>query len=112
MAFPMRAGLRRQYAHIVATKRSHGVVDGKREAPSIHLQNLPSTDLYPVKPEELQSRFPDKAPETFRKIYVYGVELDIVEGDLLVKNNREYPIRSAAVWDLEVEIVVEVLKNL
>lgn len=80
-----------------STKRGGGIdADGLEEAYAEEIATLKCLPLDPVMPELGQG----VEGLSFREILQTSVEggLDIVEGDILVVDSDEYPIRAVAEW--------------
>ena len=96
-----------------STKRSPTVSGGKRGTPEVHLVDIWVTPLDPVDPETRQ-RLALNTPHELLQSFVDG-DLDIVEGDVLVVESAEYPVRSAAEWRWRgsqfVHLILEELKR-
>ena len=79
-----------------STKRSGGISDGLEAAYAEEIVSLKCLPLDPVSPEVAQGI----EGLSFREILQTQVEggLDIMEGDLLVVDSVEYPIRAIEDW--------------
>jgi hypothetical protein len=95
--------LNRLMPNSVTIKRLPNVVGGKRSAPVVHLTNVPCTPLLPSDPEVL-ARVPNASPKELLQCFVPGT-YDVREGDILIFDTREYPVRSAAEWALRTKSV-------
>lgn len=100
------------------TKRA-SVSSGKRGTPTTKLTNLSITPLDPADPAtrgELQERLGLETPYALLQTFVAG-NLDIREGDVLVVDSTEYPIRAVTDWsggtavDGFMRLIVEELKR-
>ena len=83
-----------------STKRPPSVSDGKRGSPATNISSLSCTPLDPADPgtrSELQERLGLETPYELLQTYV-DTALDIKEGDILVVDGTEYPIRAVADW--------------
>lgn len=96
-----------------STKRSPSASAGKRGAPTTFIASLSCTPLDPVDPETRQ-RLAINTPHELLQTFV-DAGLDILEGDILVVDGVDYPIRSAAQWAWRnsefVHLVIEHLKR-
>lgn len=90
------AGFTRGATITASTKRSPAVASGKRGAPVAYLTDIELTPLDPLDPETRQ-RLALETPHELLQAFGDG-GLDILEGDLLVVDGREYPVRYAAEW--------------
>lgn len=90
------AGFVRVATITAETKRSPVVASGKRGAPATYLAEIEVTPLDPLDPETRQ-RLALETPHELLQTFVDG-GVDVVEGDLLVVDGREYPVRYAAKW--------------
>lgn len=79
-----------------STKRVGAIVDGLEPVPTTHIASLSCLPLDPVTPDIAQG-IEGLSFHEILQTYVDG-GLDIQEGDLLVVDNAEYPIRSVADW--------------
>ena len=79
----------------VQTKRAT-MVGGKRGEAVLHLGGLKAVSLQPASPE-LVLRLQLQTPHQVLETYIVG-EQEIVTGDLLVVEGREYPVRGVAKW--------------
>lgn len=79
-----------------STKRSGGIVDGLEVGYTENIASLSCLPLDPVDPDIAQGL----EDLSFRELLQTAVEkgLDIVEGDILVVDTVEYPIRAVADW--------------
>ena len=109
---PGEMGMQRFMTLRADVLRSPPVTDGRRGVPEQHLTNIPCTPLDPVEPdlrERLGLRTPHELLQTFMG------DVDVREGDILVVNGQEYPIRSCAEWEWRGEtfrhLIVEDLKE-
>jgi len=102
-----------------STKRPPAISSGKRGAPAENVASLVCTPLDPCDPgmrAELQQRLALNTPHELLQTFVDS-GVDIVEGDLLVVDSVEYPVRSAGQWtwgptsSSYVRLVLEDLKN-
>lgn len=73
------------------------MTSGKRGAAQVHLSNLQIVPLQPASPEVVQ-RMQLRTPHQVLETYVVGAH-DILPGDVLVVNNRQYPIRGVGKWE-------------
>lgn len=107
------AGFLRAATLTASTKRSPALSAGKRGTPSTWLASFRCTPLDPVDPETRQ-RLGLLTPHEVLESYADG-GLDILEGDLLVVDEAEYPIRSVGEWAWRgsnyVHMIVEELKR-
>lgn len=78
------------------TKRAPVISNGKRGTAVWYLPEFACAPLDPVDPE-LRQRLALDSPHELKQTFVDG-DIDIVEGDILVVGNAEYPIRSCAEW--------------
>ena len=96
-----------------STTRSPDISGGKRGTPAANLSGLSLTPLDPVDPE-LAQRLHLDTPHELLQTFVEG-DLDILEGDILVVDSVEYPIRSVAKWEWKdtyfCRLVIEELKQ-
>ena len=99
-----------------STKRatiSGSGVNQKRGAQSTNLSGLLCLPLDPVDPE-LRERLRIETPHELRQTFIKG-DPDILEGDTLVVNSVDYPIKSVAEWvwqdDEFLHLIVEHLKK-
>lgn len=79
-----------------STKRAPTVSGGKRGAPTTKLASLTVTPLDPVE-AELRQRLALNTPHELLQTFCDG-DLDIREGDWLVVDGEEYPIRDVEEW--------------
>lgn len=93
--------------NLVATKRPPAVTDGKRADPITYLTNVKCSNLFPVEAEVAQL-LPNRSPKELLQCFVPGTE-DVLEGDILVFDSREYPIRAAAEWSLRTRAVTHLI---
>lgn len=107
------AGFGRAATLEASTKRPTALVSGRRGTPALHLASIRVTPLDPVDAETRQ-RLALNTPHELLQAFVDG-GLDIVEGDLLVVDGVEYPVRSAGQWAWRgsefVHLVLEELKR-
>ena len=107
------AGFRSAATVTASTKRSPAPSSGKRGVPTTWLSSLQCTPLDPVDPETRQ-RLAINTPHELLQTFV-DAGLDIIEGDILVVDSEEYPIRSAAQWTWRgsefVHLIIEELKR-
>lgn len=107
------AGFLRLATVAASTKRPPVVSGGKRGTPAAYLSDIRVTPLDPVDPETRQ-RLALQTPHELLQTFAQG-GLDILEGDLLVVDGVEYPVRSAAEWlwrsSEYVHLIVEELKR-
>ena len=78
-----------------STKRAT-MTNGLRGAAMPYLSGLSITPLDPVS-AEIAMRVAGKAPQELLQTFVEGA-VDVREGDVLVVDGKEYPIRSCAEW--------------
>ena len=96
-------------------KRPPALVAGKRGAP-VAVENL-SLAILPLMPLDAQVRasIPLDTPHQLYVTYTEGSNINLTEGDLLVVDSVEYPIRRIAKWPYDdfsyYEIIVEVLET-
>ena len=79
-----------------STKRGGVIVDGLEQDPTTVIASLSCLPLDSVSPEVAQG-FEELGWREILQTAVQG-GLDIVEGDILVVNSTDYPIRSVADW--------------
>lgn len=79
-----------------STKRPPTISSGLRGAPETYLTDIACTPLDPVDPE-LKQRMGLDSPHELLQTFV-DTALDIVEGDILVIDSEEYPIRAVGDW--------------
>ncbi len=107
------AGFVRTATLIASTRRPPPLSGGKRGAPLPYLDDIWITPLDPVDPETRQ-RLALQTPHELLQTFADG-GLDIVEGDVLVVDGAEYPVRSAAEWlwrnSQYVHLIIEELKR-
>jgi hypothetical protein len=92
-------------------KRPPDIVSGKRGAPvliaDLELKVFP---LMPLDPQ-VRATIPLDTPHQLLVTYTEGVDINLQEGDLLIIDSVEYPIKRIADWpydDLQYfEIIVE-----
>jgi hypothetical protein len=113
-ARPLRsAGFLRAATVAASTRRPPTVSGGKRGAAVVCLDGIVITPLDPVDPETRQ-RLALQTPHELLQCFADG-GLDVVEGDVLVVDGAEYPVRSAAEWlwrgSQYVHLIVEELKR-
>lgn len=77
------------------TKRA-AMVNGMRGTPTTYLASVSISPLDPVS-SEIAMRVAGKAPHELLQTFVEGA-VDVREGDVLVVDGKEYPIRSCAEW--------------
>jgi hypothetical protein len=94
----LSAGATHLMHKLVDVKRSPPIVGGKRGDPVLHLQDVPSTALLPVT-SEIIARFGTDGPIELLQAFVPG-GYDVREGDFVVYNSKEYPVRGANEWEL------------
>jgi hypothetical protein len=98
----------------VSTKRLPPLVGGKRGEPELHLTGLACTPLDPVT-ESTINRLQLRTPYTMRECYMETG--DVAKGDLLVLDDRDYPIQAveARRWPADgsryLHLVVEALER-
>ena len=96
-------------------KRPPAMVSGKRGAPVV-VEDL-SLAILPLMPLDAQVRasIPLDTPHQLYVTYTEGETIDLAEGDLLVVDSVEYPIRRIAKWPygdiIYYEVIVEVLET-
>jgi len=79
-----------------STKRSGGIVDGKETAYTENIASLKCLPLDPVSPDMILGIEGLGWRETLQT--TTEGDLDIIEGDLLIVDSDEYPIRAVAEW--------------
>ena len=80
-----------------STKRAT-VVDGKRGVPAVHVATLACTPLDPLGGDEgIRLREVLETPHELLQTFVAG-ETDVREGDVLVVDGKDYPVRVVANW--------------
>lgn len=106
----------RRAAITASTKRSPAIVNGKRGAAATHLTNLSIWPLRPVSPD-MAERVGTNAPHELRvtSLTTNDAPPDIREGDILVVDGVEYPVKTVASWlwrlsSYRTEIIVEELR--
>jgi hypothetical protein len=82
---------------IASTKRAPVISGGRRGAAVTHLTGIHISPLDPVT-AEIALRVATKAPHELLQCFVEGAA-DVREGDVLVVDGQEYPIRSCADWE-------------
>lgn len=105
--------MRRMTTVEASTKRLPVVSGGKRGAAVTHLAKLQITPLEPVDAELRQRVDPLKAAHELHQAFADGAP-DVRQGDILVVDSVEYPIRAAAAWSGRrpcVHLVVEEVKG-
>lgn len=84
------------------TKRQPPVVAGKRGQAQAHLSAFMCTPLDPAEGQQardLAFRMRQVTNSPFELLQTYcDAALDIIEGDVLVVDGKEYPIRSVGRW--------------
>lgn len=107
------AGFWRMATITASTKRSPAASGGKRGTPTAFIASLRCAPLDPVDPETRQ-RLAINTPHELLQTFV-DAGLDILEGDILVVDGEDYPIRSAAQWLWRgsefVHLIIEELKR-
>lgn len=107
------AGFGRGATITASTKRSPAASGGKRGVPTTFIATLQCAPLDPVDPETRQ-RLAINTPHELLQTFV-DAGLDILEGDILVVDSVDYPIRSAAQWSWRgsefVHLIIEELKR-
>ncbi|MEM7344588.1 MAG: hypothetical protein AAF485_10120 [Chloroflexota bacterium] len=102
-----------EMATLSANTKRATVVDGKRAAPSAHLIGLNCTPLDPVSADVAQ-REQIITPHELKQTFIEG-DYDIVEGDVLVVDGVDYPIKSVADWSFgeltTYRLIIEELKR-
>lgn len=83
-------------ATVSASTKRAAIVSGKRGTPSVNVAALDCLPLDPVSPE-LRQTMELETPHELLQTFVEG-DYDIKEGDLLVVDAVEYPIKSCAEW--------------
>lgn len=83
-------------ATVTASTKRAAIASGKRGTPTTHLEYLAITPLDPVEPE-LQNRLHLDTPHELLQCFAPG-DSDVKEGDVLVVDDVEYPVRRAAYW--------------
>ncbi len=101
------SGVIRLMPNLVETKRPPDVTDGRRAEPETFLTNVPCSNLFPVEAEVAQL-LPNKSPKELLQTFVPGT-YDVKEGDTLVFDSRDYPIRAAAEWALNTKSVTHLI---
>ena len=92
-------------------KRPPAIVDGKRGAPT--LVDGVSLDIFPLMPLDPQVRqsLALDTPHLLLMTYTEGSSIDLLEGDLLVVDSVEYPVKRIARWPYDTwyyyEVIVE-----
>jgi hypothetical protein len=79
-----------------STKRSPGVSGGKRGTPALNIASLKCTPLDPVQ-AETAFRAGLESPFGLLGTFV-DADLDIIQGDILVVDEIEYPIKALEKW--------------
>jgi len=96
-----------------STKRSPNVSGGKRGAPATWLTLVMCTPLDPVD-AELRQRMALETPHELKHTFT-DADLDITEGDFLVVNGVEYPIKAVEDWEWRgskyLHLVIEEIKR-
>lgn len=85
-----------------STKRQPPMVGQKRGAAVPHLEHLRCTPLDPAETEKARDvafRLRQVLKSPFELLQTITEAKDIVEGDVLVVNDREYPIRAVSKWE-------------
>jgi hypothetical protein len=107
----------RQLTVTASTKRPPAIASGRRGAPVENVADMPCTPLWPLD-SETRLRVQLDTPHELRQTFAPG-DYDVREGDVLVVDEVEYPIRSVADWAWSgdangagsyLQIVVEELK--
>lgn len=78
-----------------STKRSPALAGGKRGTATTNVASLRCTPLDPVDPE-LRQRLALNTPHEL--LQAFCRDEDVLEGDILVTDTAEYPIRACAEW--------------
>ena len=92
-------------------KRPPALVSGKRSAP-ILIEDL-TLAIFPLMPLDPQVRasIPLDTPHTLLQTFTEGSNINLQEGDLLVVDSVEYPIKRIASWPYDgyyyYDIIVE-----
>lgn len=96
----MSASFRRLATVVASTRRPPAVADGKRGEAVTHLTELRCTPLDPADAAMRGQLVEREVVKAGAKILQTMCEsdLDIREGDILIVNGREYPIRSMGDW--------------
>jgi hypothetical protein len=96
-----------------SVKRSPSIVNGKRGIPEVIHADIPCTPLDPIS-RELAQRYLLQTPVDMYVTYL-NADYDIDEGDFLVMDGMDLPVKAASKWDFRnakhLEVVVEKQKN-
>lgn len=101
------SGVIRLMPNLVETKRPPDVTNGRRAEPVTFLTAVKCSNLFPVEAEVAQL-LPNKSPKELLQCFVPG-DNDVKEGDTLVFDSREYPVRAAAEWTLNTKAVTHLI---
>lgn len=97
----MSSSFARKCTVTAATKRSPSLTAGKRGEPVPHLASLRCTPLDPTDQQardDVYRRRP-QLQSSASLLETFTAETDFREGDLLIVNGQEYPIRIVNVWE-------------
>ena len=79
-----------------STRRSPAVSGGKRGAPTT---NITSLDCTPLDPVQAETAFRAGLESPFGLLGTFvDADLDIIQGDILVVDGTEYPIKALEPW--------------
>lgn len=98
----MNLGLRLMATILVGLKRSPEVVAGARGEATLYRSDLRATPLCPVD-GETRARVATDSAHTVYEAYVFD-EVDIRNGDILISDGRDYPIRAVEPWQYAVPL--------
>lgn len=94
--------LRRMMNVTASTKRSPALTAGKRGLPATHLTALRCTPVDPANgqgAQDLALRLGDSLKQGFRIMETFTEPgQDLIDGDVLITNGREYVIRQVNEW--------------
>lgn len=82
-----------------STKREAAIASGKAGSPATNIASLKCTPLYPVaNASEWRETLGLKTLVNLLQTFVQG-DLDIIAGDVLVIDDKEYPVRFVNAYD-------------
>jgi hypothetical protein len=90
------SGLTRLANVSASTKRRPPLVNGKIGLPKVNLDSFKCTPLQPLNPD-IARRQTLNTPHEVQQTFVEGA-FDILEGDILVIGDREYPVKAVEEW--------------
>lgn len=92
-----------------STLRPPSVANGKRGEPVAHLTKVCCSRLFPISSEDARRAGLD-TPLRMYQTHVDSL-IDILPGDVLVVDGKEYPVRWHEVWQMGRKLIVEELLN-